>query len=53
MAWLLWANADTHNEEFVSAEQGCGLVLNSKKMDAESAVAMWEEANYNLQQQSY
>jgi hypothetical protein len=26
-------------------------LLNGKKMDVESVVAMWEEANCNLQQQ--
>ena len=51
MAWLLQAIAKTHNEQFIIAAEGAGLLLNGKKMDAESAVAMWEEANCNLQQQ--
>jgi hypothetical protein len=51
LAWLLRAIAETNNEEFVSAADGCGLLLNGKKNFAESAAAMWEEANLNLRQQ--
>jgi hypothetical protein len=51
LAWLLHAIAGTHNEESVSVAEGCGFLLNGKKMDVESVVAMWEEANCNLQQQ--
>jgi hypothetical protein len=46
--WLLQSFSDTYNEEFIAAAEGCGLLLNGEKMDAESAVAMWEEANCNL-----
>jgi hypothetical protein len=51
MAWLLKAISELHNEDFVSAAEGAGLLLRGKEMDAESAVAMWEEANCNLRQQ--
>jgi hypothetical protein len=38
-------------EEFIVAAEGSGLLPNGKKTDAESAAAMWEEANCNLWQQ--
>lgn len=40
-----------YSEEFISAAEAAGLLLNGKVMDAESAAAMWEEANINTWQQ--
>ena len=40
-----------YSEEFISAAEAAGLLLNGKVMDAESAAAMWEEANINTRQQ--
>ena len=51
LAWLLKSLAKVNNEDFIVAAEGAGLLLNGKVMDAESAVAMWEEANCNLSQQ--
>jgi hypothetical protein len=31
MAWLLQAIAETHNEQFIIAAEGAGLLLNGKK----------------------
>jgi hypothetical protein len=41
--------SDTYNEEFIGAAEGCGLLLNEEKMDAESSIAMWEEGRSKLQ----
>jgi hypothetical protein len=48
---LLMALSKLRNEEFITAAKEAGLLLNGKVMDAESATAMWEEANINCRQQ--
>jgi len=49
--WLLQHLAECYNESFVNAASSVGLLLHSKKMDAEAACAMWEEANVGLRSQ--
>jgi hypothetical protein len=51
LSWLMKSLTKLHNEEFITAAEAAGLLLNGKVMDAESAAAMWEEANINCQQQ--
>jgi len=47
LRWLLNSLSKLHNEEFITAAEEAGLSLNGKVIDAESAAAMWEEANIN------
>jgi hypothetical protein len=51
LTWLLKSLTKLQNEEFITAAEAAGLLLNGKVMDAESAAAMWEEANINCRQQ--
>jgi hypothetical protein len=51
LSWLLMSLSKLCNEEFITAAEEAGLLLNGKVMDAESATAMWEEANINCRQQ--
>ncbi len=49
--WLL-QYLDDHGS-FVNAACNSGLLLHSKKMDAEAACTMWEEAKIRLQSQRF
>jgi len=51
LLWLTSFIGSNYNDTFVSVCHSLGLILNGKKMDAESAAAMWEAANVNLKQQ--
>jgi hypothetical protein len=51
LSCLLMSLSKLCNEEFITAAEEVGLLLNGKVMDAESSTAMWEEANINCQQQ--
>jgi hypothetical protein len=46
--WVTQYIGEDYNESFVGAGTNLGLLLQSKGMDAESACAMWEEANVQL-----
>jgi hypothetical protein len=51
LQWLLTYIGCNYNDIFVNVCDSLGLLLNGKKMDAESAAAMWEAANVNINQQ--
>lgn len=50
MQWLLSFIGSFYNDDFVNATHNLGLLLSGKKMDAETASAMWEASNINLKQ---
>ncbi len=43
--WVLQYLGEVYNESFINVASNLGLLLHSKKMDAYTACAMWEEAN--------
>ncbi len=51
LSWLLKTLSKLRNEEFITAAEDAGFLLNGKVMDAKSATAMWEETNINCRQQ--
>jgi ribosomal protein L35AE/L33A len=49
--WLLQHLGENYHDCFIHAAESLGVLLTSKKMDAYSACAMWEEANVPLRAQ--
>jgi hypothetical protein len=49
--WTIQHLGDVYSDSFIAAACNLGVLLHSKKMDAESSCAMWEEANVALRGQ--
>ena len=50
-AWLLRVIGGTHRDEFVSTSESLGFPVVTKKMEATTAQAMWEDANISINSQ--
>jgi len=46
--WTIQHLGVVYSDSFIAAACNLGVLLHSKKMDAESSCAMWEEANVAL-----
>ena len=51
ITWLLQYLGKAHSDSFTAVACKLGFLLAPKVMDAESACAMWEEANYPIRAQ--